>query len=47
MKRCTWVNPVLVCQIKFTEWTQENYLRNPVFMGLKEDKDPKDVVREP
>jgi bifunctional non-homologous end joining protein LigD len=46
MKRCHWVEPVLVAQIKFTEWTSDDLLRQPVFLGLRTDKDPKDVVRE-
>ncbi|HZC35081.1 MAG TPA: non-homologous end-joining DNA ligase [Chthoniobacterales bacterium] len=46
LKRCHWVEPKLVCQIKFTEWTRDGRLRQPVFLGLREDKDPKEVVRE-
>ena len=46
MKRCHWVKPVLVAQVKFTEWTLDNQLRQPVFLGLRTDKDAKDVVRE-
>ncbi len=46
MKRCHWVQPTLVCQIKFAEWTRDGRLRQPVFLGLREDKDPKEVVRE-
>jgi bifunctional non-homologous end joining protein LigD len=41
-----WIDPRLVCEIAFTEWTDEGILRHPVFQGLREDKDPKDVVRE-
>ena len=47
MKRCQWVEPVLVAQIKFTEWTLDNQLRQPVFLALRADKQAKDVVREP
>jgi len=46
MKRCHWVKPVLVSQVKFTEWTLDDQLRQPVFLGLRTDKDAKDVVRE-
>jgi bifunctional non-homologous end joining protein LigD len=46
MKRCTWVEPVLVAQIKFTEWTSDDQLRQPVFLGLRSDKIPREVVRE-
>ena len=46
MKRCHWVKPELVCQIKFSEWTRDGKLRQPVFLGLREDKIPREVVRE-
>ena len=38
--------PVLVARVKFTEWTSDGQLRQPVFLGLRSDKDPKSVVRE-
>lgn len=43
---CTWIKPKLVCEIKFGEWTQENVMRIPVFLGLREDKTPGEVKRE-
>lgn len=43
---CTWVKPMLVCEVKFSEWTKDNILRQPIFMGLREDKKAKDVVKE-
>ena len=46
VKRCHWVEPVLVAQIKFTEWTSDDQLRQPVFLGLRTDKKANDVVRE-
>ena len=46
MKYCHWVEPRLVCQVKFTEWTRDNRLRQPVFLGLRDDKDAMEVVRE-
>jgi bifunctional non-homologous end joining protein LigD len=46
MKRCHWVKPVVVCQIKFTEWTRDDRLRQPVFLGIREDKNANEVVRE-
>lgn len=46
MRKCTWINPVFVCEIKFAEWTRDEKLRQPVFLGLREDKSPKEVVRE-
>jgi bifunctional non-homologous end joining protein LigD len=42
----TWVKPKLVCEIKFTEWTKDWMARHPIFMGLRLDKKPKDVVIE-
>lgn len=41
-----WLKPELVCQVKFSEWTREGILRQPVFLGLREDKRARDVVRE-
>ncbi|HWP24665.1 MAG TPA: non-homologous end-joining DNA ligase [Candidatus Binatia bacterium] len=47
MKNCVWVEPRLVAQIQFTEWTPDGHLRGPSFAGLREDKDPREVTREP
>ncbi|MFP4513725.1 MAG: non-homologous end-joining DNA ligase [Acidimicrobiales bacterium] len=41
-----WVEPDLVCEIGFTEWTRDGRLRHPRFLGLREDKDAAEVVRE-
>lgn len=46
MKLCTWVKPELVCQARFTEWTDDGKLRHPVFIGLRQDKPAHQVVRE-
>ena len=46
MKHCHWIQPEIVCQIKFREWTRDQRLRQPVFLGIREDKDAKEVVRE-
>lgn len=46
MRQISWVNPVLVCQARFAEWTRDGKLRQPVFVGLREDKNPREVVRE-
>jgi bifunctional non-homologous end joining protein LigD len=46
MREIEWVNPVFVCQVKFAEWTRDEKLRQPVFLGLREDKRPTEVVRE-
>ncbi|MFB8351179.1 non-homologous end-joining DNA ligase [Streptomyces niveus] len=41
-----WSEPRLVAQIAFTEWTRDGMLRHPRFLGLREDKEARDVVRE-
>jgi bifunctional non-homologous end joining protein LigD len=41
-----WTRPDLVAQIRFTEWTADEKLRHPVYLGLRDDKDAKEVVRE-
>ena len=41
-----WVEPVLVAEIGFTEWTRDGMLRHPRFLGLRQDKSAADVVRE-
>jgi bifunctional non-homologous end joining protein LigD len=46
MRKIEWVNPVFVCQVKFAEWTRDGKLRQPVFLGLRDDKKPSQVVRE-
>ena len=46
MRRCTWLKPKLVCQVRFAEWTRDGHLRQPAFLGLREDKQAKEVVRE-
>jgi bifunctional non-homologous end joining protein LigD len=42
----TWVRPLLVAEVKFAEWTSKGELRQPVYLGLRSDKQAKDVVRE-
>jgi bifunctional non-homologous end joining protein LigD len=44
--RVHWVEPRLVGQVAFTEWTDAGELRHPRFQGLRDDKDPREVVRE-
>ncbi|GGO11333.1 ATP-dependent DNA ligase [Microbispora rosea subsp. aerata] len=45
-KGCRWVEPVLVGEVQFAEWTGEGRLRHPSWRGLRDDKDPAEVVRE-
>jgi bifunctional non-homologous end joining protein LigD len=42
----TWTKPELVCTVKFTSWTDDNRLRAPVFLGLRNDVSAAEVVRE-
>ncbi len=42
----TWLEPTLVAEIKFAEWTGENLLRQASFKGLRTDKDPKEIKME-
>jgi bifunctional non-homologous end joining protein LigD len=41
-----WVEPRLVVEVTFTEWTKDGALRHPSFVGLREDKAPREVRRE-
>ena len=45
-RKSIWVRPRLVAQVSFTEWTGDNRLRHPAFLGLREDKNVKEVVKE-
>ncbi len=42
----TWVDPVVVVQVEFAEWTPEGRLRFATYQGLRDDKDPREVGRE-
>ena len=42
-QRATFLSAKLVAQISYTEWTKDGRLRHPVFLGLRDDKDPEDV----
>jgi bifunctional non-homologous end joining protein LigD len=46
MKKIHWINPKFVAEIKFAEWTRDGKLRAPVFLGLRDDKKPSEVIRE-
>jgi bifunctional non-homologous end joining protein LigD len=45
-KLAHWCEPELVCEVSWTEFTQEGTLRQPAFKGMRDDKDPREVVRE-
>lgn len=42
-----WIKPKIVVQVKFAEWTEEKLLRHPVYLGIRKDKKPTDVIAEP
>jgi bifunctional non-homologous end joining protein LigD len=46
MRRVRWLKPDLVAQVRFSEWTEGGHLRQPVFLGLRQDKPAAEVVRE-
>ena len=46
MQKMNWMDPVFVCQVKFTEWTRDGKLRHPVYLALREDKNSREVTRE-
>ena len=46
MKQCVWLIPKVVAQIEFLEWTEGDRLRHSKFVGLREDRDPRTVVKE-
>lgn len=43
----TWTKPELVCEIKYSEITKDGIFRHPVFMAIREDKDPEDINKKP
>jgi len=45
-RNVTWVKPKLVCEVTFSEWTENEHLRHPVFKGMREDKKPNEVKQE-
>lgn len=42
----TWVKPKLIAEISFAEWTKDNIMRQPIFQGLRNDKEPKTIKKE-
>ena len=45
-ERPHWVRPMLVAQVRFSEWTADGILRHPVYLGLRDDKKAEEVRRE-
>src|SRR5688572_14542206 len=46
-EKAHWVKPEVIVEVKFNEWTADRRLRQPIFLGVREDKDPKEVGVEP
>jgi DNA ligase D-like protein (predicted ligase) len=46
MKKCVWVRATLVAAIEFLEWTEGDRLRHSKFIALRDDKDPREVIKE-
>ena len=46
LKAAHWVKPELLCEVSFTEWTEDGHVRHPSFQGLREDKKPEEVTME-
>lgn len=42
----TWVKPLLVAEVKFSEWTSDRIMRQPIFLGLRDDKPPVAIKKE-
>ncbi len=45
-KTVTWIRPELVCEVNYTEWTEDGHLRHPVFKGLREDKEVDEIISD-
>ena len=45
-EKAHWVRPEIVVEVKFNEWTADSRLRQPIFLGVRDDKDPREVTRE-
>jgi len=45
-EKAHWVRPEVVVEVKFNEWTADSRLRQPIFLGVRDDKNPRDVTRE-
>jgi bifunctional non-homologous end joining protein LigD len=46
-EKAHWVKPEIVVEVKFNEWTADRRLRQPIFLGVRDDKDPREVGLEP
>lgn len=46
LREARWTEPKMIAEVAFMEWTSDGSIRHPSFQGLREDKNPKEVVRE-
>src|SRR5205814_8546439 len=46
LRQTHWTEPKMIAEVAFTEWTSDGSIRHPSFQVLREDKNPKDVMRE-
>ncbi len=46
MKKAVWLTPEAVAQMEFLEWTEADHLRHAKFADLRDDKDPRKVIKE-
>jgi bifunctional non-homologous end joining protein LigD len=46
LRQTHWIEPKMIAEVAFTEWTSDGSIRHPSFQGLREDKNPKDVMSE-
>jgi ATP-dependent DNA ligase len=46
VKECVWLKPEAVARIEFLEWTDADHVRHTKFIALRDEKDPRKVVRE-
>jgi bifunctional non-homologous end joining protein LigD len=46
LRETHWTEPKMIAEVAFAEWTSDGSIRHPSFQGLREDKNPKHVVRE-
>jgi bifunctional non-homologous end joining protein LigD len=45
-EKIQWVQPRLVCEVAFAEWTEDEQMWQTTFLGLRKDQEPKEVIRE-
>lgn len=45
-KKAKWLNPIIIAEVEFTEWTQDGTLRHPSFKGVRMDKNAKNIIKE-